>query len=170
LDGVAIDEADPTWWRQQVALVPQHSNLLTGTVAENVRFLRPEISDVEIEKACRQAAIHDEIMEMGGYDTSVGERGGELSGGQQQRLCIARALAGRPQLLVLDEATSALDAVSERRILVALGQLDSDVIIIAVTHRPAVLDICDHVLHLDEGKVDFFGPIESYEHRPENVG
>ncbi len=170
LDGVAIDEADPTWWRKQVALVPQHSNLLTGTVAENVRFLRPEISDVEIEKACRQAAIHDEIMEMGGYDTSVGERGGELSGGQQQRLCIARALAGRPQLLVLDEATSALDAVSERRILVALGQLDSDVIIIAVTHRPAVLDICDHVLHLDEGKVDFFGPIESYEHRPENVG
>ena len=163
LDGIAIDDADPTWWRQQVALVPQHSNLLTGTVTENVRFLRPEITDEAIEMACRRAAIHDDIMAMGGYDANVGERGGELSGGQQQRLCIARALAGDPRLLVLDEATSALDAESERRVLSAVAELDSDVTVIAVTHRPAVLDICDHVLHLDEGEVSYFGPTHQYE-------
>ncbi|MEM7142215.1 MAG: ABC transporter ATP-binding protein [Actinomycetota bacterium] len=161
-DGVAIDDADPGWWSRQVALVPQHSNLLTGTVAENVRFLRPEITDDDIEGACRRAAVHDEIVAMGGYDASVGERGGALSGGQRQRLCIARALAGGPRLLVLDEPTSALDAESERAVLDALASLDDDTTIVAITHRLAVLDICDQVLRLDDGRIDFCGSAVDY--------
>lgn len=167
LDGVAIDDADPTWWTRQVAMVPQHSQLLTGTVADNVRFLRDHISDADIEAACRQASIHDEIVAMGGYATSVGERGGELSGGQRQRLCIARALAGRPSLLVLDEPTSALDSASERRVLDALADLGDETTVLVVTHRLAVLDVCDHVLGLDGGRVDYLGPTEGYHLLPD---
>jgi ATP-binding cassette subfamily B protein len=161
-DGVAIDDADPEWWSRQVALVPQNSLLLTGTVAENVRFLRPEITDAEIEAACRDAALHDEVIAMGGYNTSVGERGGVLSGGQQQRLCIARALAGHPRLLVLDEPTSALDTTSERQVLDTLGALRGDTTVVVVTHRLAVLDVCDQVLSLDGGQIDYLGPTAGY--------
>ena len=161
-DGVSIDDADPTWWSSQVALVPQHSQLLTGSFADNVRFLRPDLTATDLEAACRQAAIHDEIMAMGGYDSSVGERGGALSGGQQQRLCIARALAGRPSLLVLDEPTSALDATSEQRVLRALAAQRGKMTTVVVTHRLAVLEICDQVLALNGGQVDYFGPPAGY--------
>jgi len=162
LDGVAIDVADPAWWATQVALVPQHSQLLTGSVADNVRFLRDHITDEAIEAACRHAAIHDEILAMGGYDASVGERGGALSGGQRQRLCIARALAGKPSLLVLDEPTSALDTASERHVLDSLSSLRGETTIVVVTHRLAVLDVCDQVLSLDGGRIDYLGPTENY--------
>ena len=165
LDGVAIDDADPEWWRTQVAMVPQHSQLLTGSVADNVRFLRDGISDDDIVTACRQAAIHDEILTMGGYDAPVGERGGALSGGQRQRLCIARALAGRPHLLVLDEPTSALDAASERVVLDSLAALRGTTTVLVVTHRLAVLDVCDHVLGLDGGRIDYLGPTAAYRTR-----
>ena len=164
VDGVPVDEADPGWWSSEVSLVPQHSNLLTGTVLDNVRFLRSDITPADVESACKRAAIHDEILAMGGYTAQVGERGGALSGGQQQRLCIARALAGEPSLLVLDEATSALDADAEQRVLAALAERSPDVTVMAVTHRPAVLDICDHILHLEDGSVSFFGPKEHYDH------
>jgi ABC-type multidrug transport system fused ATPase/permease subunit len=163
LDGVPIDDADPTWWSSQVALVPQQSQLLTGSIADNVRFLRPHIDAADIETACRQAAIHDEIMTMGGYDAPVGERGGALSGGQRQRLCIARALAGRPSLLVLDEPTSALDSTSERRVLDTLAERRGETTVVIVTHRLAVLEVCDQVLALDEGRVAYLGPTAGYE-------
>lgn len=156
--GIAVDEADADWWHGQVAMVPQHSQLLTGTVAENVRFLRAHVDDDAIEAACRAAGIHDEIVAMGGYDASVGERGGVLSGGQRQRLCIARALAGRPRLLVLDEPTSALDQVSERRVLDTIADLGDDTTVVVVTHRLAVLDVCDQVLVLEDGRVAGIGP------------
>ncbi|MEZ5245420.1 MAG: ABC transporter ATP-binding protein [Acidimicrobiales bacterium] len=164
-DGVPIDDADPAWWRTQVAMVPQHSQLLTGSVADNVRFLRDEITDAAVVEACRRAAIHDEILAMGGYEASVGERGGALSGGQRQRLCIARALAGRPNLLVLDEPTSALDAGAERHVLDSLAALRGETTILVVTHRLAVLDVCDHVLSLDGGRIEYLGPTAGYRER-----
>ncbi len=162
VDGVRVDDADPEWWSRHIALVPQESQLLSGSVADNVRFLRPSISDDDVERACRLAGIHDEIVAMGGYDTSVGEQGGALSGGQRQRLCIARALAGSPKLLVLDEPTSALDAESERKVLASLHALDDDTTVIAITHRPALLDISDQVIALEDGKVAFTGPPADY--------
>ena len=149
--GVSPVDADPTWWRRTVAYVPQRAELLTGTVAENVRFLRPEISDDDIEWACRTAAIHDDIVALpDGYDTDLGSRGGRLSGGQQQRLGIARALAGRPSLIVLDEPSSALDNETEERIVASLGDLD-DMTLVIVTHRLAVLAVCDRVFEMTDG-------------------
>lgn len=149
--GVAPIDADPAWWRRTVAYVPQRAELLSGTVAENVRFLRPEISDADIEWACRTAAIHDDIMALpDGYDTELGSRGGRLSGGQQQRLGIARALAGRPSLVVLDEPSSALDHDTEERIVASLGELD-DMTLVIITHRLAVLGVCDRVFEMTDG-------------------
>lgn len=139
------------WWRRTVAYVPQRAELLTGTVAENVRFLRPEIADADIEWACRTAAIHDDIVALpDGYDTQLGSRGGRLSGGQQQRLGIARALAGRPSLIVLDEPSSALDNDTEERIVASLGDLD-DMTLVIITHRLAVLTVCDRVFEMTGG-------------------
>jgi ABC-type multidrug transport system fused ATPase/permease subunit len=160
VDGVLVDDAEREWWSGHVSLVPQQHELLTGTVADNVRFLRPAITDDVVVEACRSAGIHDEILAMSeGYDTHLGERGSKLSGGQRQRVCIARALAGAPRLLVLDEPTSALDTVSERRVLDSIAQLRPQMTVIMVTHRPTCLDICDRVLALNNGRIEHFGKV-----------
>ncbi len=133
--------------------MPQDQELLTGTVAENVRFLRPDITDADVRDACSAAALLDEVDQLpNGVDTHLGERGSRLSGGQRQRLCIARALASRPSILVLDEPTSALDHASEAAVLDAIRGLP-DTTVVIVTHRPAALDICDRVMTLDAGRV-----------------
>ncbi|MBT8240321.1 MAG: ABC transporter ATP-binding protein/permease, partial [Acidimicrobiia bacterium] len=158
VDGVVVDEADRQWWSQHVSLVPQNHELLTGTVADNVRFLRPAISNQDVESACIAAGIHDEILSLpDGYDTHLGERGASLSGGQRQRICIARALAGQPRLLVMDEPTSALDAISEAAVLRSIADLRGKVTVVIVTHRPACLDVCDRVLALNNGRLEHFG-------------
>jgi len=163
VDGVQVDEADPQWWSSHIALVPQESQLLTGSIADNVRFFRPSITDDQIVRACQLAGVHDEVLQMGGYDASVGEQGKALSGGQRQRLCIARALAGNPRLLLLDEATSALDSDGERRVLETIESLGSDTTVVAITHRPAVLDISDQVIALEAGTLAFSGSTSDYE-------
>ncbi len=153
LGQLALDSVDRAWWANHVAFVPQDQELLTGTVAENVRFLRPDITDADVRDACSAAALLDEVDQLpNGVDTHLGERGSRLSGGQRQRLCIARALASRPSILVLDEPTSALDHASEAAVLDAIRGLP-DTTVVIVTHRPAALDICDRVMTLDAGRV-----------------
>ncbi|MFZ2504523.1 MAG: ABC transporter ATP-binding protein, partial [Nocardioides sp.] len=124
VDGVNLQEVDKRWWTKNVAFVPQEATLLTGTIAENIRFLRDGISETRMREAARSANILAEIESTpGGFDTHLGERGTQLSGGQRQRLSIARALAGRPGLLILDEPTSALDGHSEQLIRATLASL-----------------------------------------------
>lgn len=135
------------------ALVPQEPILLQATVAENIAFFRAHGSD-EIIRAAQRAHLHDEIMEMpDGYDSLVGEGGGQLSGGQRQRLAIARALIGNPRLIVLDEPSSGLDARSEQMIRRTLRELRGDVTTLIISHRMAMIEDCDWVLRLDHGRV-----------------
>ena len=106
---------DPLWLRRQIAIVEQNPLLLSGTVADNIRFGVPEATDAEVHEAARKAYAYDFVTQFpDGFDTVVGARGVLLSGGQQQRIAIARAILKRPRILLLDEATSALDTTSER--------------------------------------------------------
>src|SRR5699024_8830697 len=109
-----------------------------GTVADNIRFFRPWLTAQDVEDAARRANIHQEILSWPrGYETVVGQRAAAVSGGQRQRLCLARALAGRPEVLILDEATSALDVRSESLVNDSLQQLRGRMTLFVVSHRPS---------------------------------
>jgi ABC-type multidrug transport system fused ATPase/permease subunit len=141
------------WWKL-VGYVPQDTQLLSGTVAENIRFLRPDVSDAEVETAARAAHLHEEILRLPqGYDTPLSSRAAALSGGQRQRLCLARALAGSPGLIILDEPTSSLDMHSEELIQQSLRELRGSTTLVVVAHRPSTLTLCDRILRLENGRL-----------------
>jgi ATP-binding cassette subfamily B protein len=147
-------------WHTRVVYVPQEPRLLHASVAENIRFER-ELDDSALEQAARLAHIHDEIMEWAkGYDTIVGPRADAVSGGQKQRLCLARALAAKPEVLVLDEPTSALDPSSEARIQESLSGLKHELTMFIIAHRMSTLDICDRVMVIKDGRLVAFDTIE----------
>jgi ABC-type multidrug transport system fused ATPase/permease subunit len=152
VDRLALDD-----WYDRVTFVPQEPRLFSGTVAENIRFLRPDIDDEAVERAARAANLHEDVMGWPrGYDTPVGERGGQLSGGQRQRLCIARALVGDPDVIVLDEPTSALDSRSEALVRETLANLRSRAMLFVIAHRLSTLDLCDRIMVLVNGEVQGF--------------
>ena len=141
-------------WRRRVAYVPQTPQLLWGTVADNIRFYRPHLSDAQVQDAARRAHIHDEIMSWpAGYDTVVGQRAAAVSGGQRQRLCLARALAEGPEVLILDEPTSALDVRSEAAVQESLEALRGKVLLFLVAHRLTTVSICDRVMVIVDGRL-----------------
>ena len=124
LDGVDLRELNVSWLRQQIGLVGQEPVLFSGTIADNIADGKPGASRSEVEAAAKMANAHGFIMEFAeGYDTHVGEKGGQLSGGQKQRVAIARAMIKNPPILLLDEATSALDTESEGVVQSALDDL-----------------------------------------------
>jgi ATP-binding cassette subfamily B protein len=145
-----------TWFRR-MSFVPQESILYDESLRECIRFHRPEIDEAQIHRAAQDAGIHDDITAFPeGYDTPAGERGGKLSGGQRQRICIARALAGNPDVIVFDEPTSALDVHSEAVILEALSKLKGRVTSFIIAHRLSTLNMCDRVMVLRNGVVEAF--------------
>ena len=153
-----------TWrddWQRRVAYVPQTPQLVHGTVAENIRFYRPWITDEQVVQAARRAHVHDDVVSWPhGYDTVVGQRAAAVSGGQRQRICLARAMAGGPDVLVLDEPTSALDMQSEHLVQETLQELKRDAVLFLVAHRLSTLAVCDRVLVLVDGRVDGLGTPE----------
>ncbi|MEM9204103.1 MAG: ABC transporter ATP-binding protein/permease [Actinomycetota bacterium] len=152
LDGVDVRTITSDWWHRQVAFVPQESRLQAGTVREAIRFFRPWITDTDIERAASLARIGNEIDQWpDGYDTEVGQSGDRLSGGQRQRIALARALAGRPQLLLLDEPTSALDPTSEVLIREALDSIQGETTIVVIAHRPETVKHATRIVRVDAG-------------------
>ena len=140
-------------WSSRVALVPQQPLMIAGTVADNVRWFR-DLDDDAVHRACELAAVADEVVRWPqGYETPVGDGGSALSVGQRQRLCLARALAGEPDVIVLDEATSALDAASEAAITRALAGLRGSLTVVLVAHGAAALAMCDRVITIDDGRI-----------------
>lgn len=150
---------DPDSWFGHVVLVPQEARLANVTVLENVLWFRQGLTRDDAVRALRAAHVYDEITQLPeGLDTIVGEQGGRLSGGQRQRVCIARALAGSPDVMILDEPTSALDLVSEERIRETLASLRDKVTLVIVAHRLSTLRICNEVVVLRNGEIEAFGP------------
>ncbi|MCW1843421.1 ABC transporter transmembrane domain-containing protein [Prosthecomicrobium hirschii] len=154
VDGADLTRVDPTALRQRIAVVPQDTVILAGTVMENIRFGRPEASDEEVRRAAEAALVDDFVRAMpDGYQTLVGERGVTLSGGQRQRIAIARAILKDAPILLLDEATSALDAESETLVQTALDRLMQGRTTIVIAHRLATVLECDRILVIDGGRV-----------------
>lgn len=158
IDGVDLASADPVAIRRLVGLVPQETVIFSGTVADNIRYGRPEASDAEIETAARAAQAHGFIEALPqGYATLLGERGTTLSGGQRQRIAIARAILKDPPILLLDEATSALDAESERAVQTALETLMKDRTTLIIAHRLATVQRADRIVVLEAGRAIAMG-------------
>jgi len=123
VDLTRINELNLVSWRRQLGLVQQEPVLFGTTIADNIRYGKPDATMEEIEAAAREANVHSFIMSLPRtYDTEIGERGAQLSGGQKQRIAIARALVRQPKILLLDEATSALDSESEKLVQAALDR------------------------------------------------
>ena len=154
VDGVDIRSARLDELRQRFAYVEQEPTIFAGTIADNIRFGKPEASFADVEAAARAALVHDFVMELPlGYDAIVGERGVMLSGGQKQRLAIARAILKNAPILLLDEATSALDAQSERLVQTALERLMQGRTTLVIAHRLATIRDADKILVLEAGRI-----------------
>jgi ABC-type multidrug transport system fused ATPase/permease subunit len=151
----AASIANSDWYRL-VSYVPQEPRLLHASVADNIRFFR-NLTDDQIERAARLAQIHEDILSWpGGYQATIGPRADAVSGGQQQRICLARALAAEPDVLVLDEPTSALDPQSESLISASLKAIHRDLTMFIVAHRMSTLESCDRVMVIVDGRVEAF--------------
>ncbi|MDN4475883.1 ABC transporter ATP-binding protein [Demequina sp. SYSU T00192] len=139
---------------EHVGVVSQETYLFHATIAENLRYARPDATDAELEDACRRADIHDAILGFeDGYDTIVGERGYRLSGGEKQRVAIARVLLKDPPVLLLDEATSALDTVSERVVQAALDRAAVGRTTLVVAHRLSTIRDADVIHVVERGRI-----------------
>jgi len=162
--GREISTLDRAEWSRKVTFVPQAAHLIAGSIADNIRFLRDEVSHEEVERAARLAHLHDDICGFPeGYERQVGEHGGHLSGGQQQRLCIARALVENPDVLILDEPTSALDVRSEHLIRSTLLALKDRMTVIVIAHRLSTLTICDRIMVIKDGQLKAFDTPDALE-------
>jgi len=137
-----------------VGVVSQETYLFHASVRENLRFAKPDATDIEIEAAAQAARIHHVIAALPeGYDTVVGERGYRFSGGEKQRIAIARTILRNPPILVLDEATSSLDTETERLVQEALDRLSEGRTTIAIAHRLSTVRDADQIVVLDRGRV-----------------
>lgn len=154
VDGVDLRDLRLADLARIVGVVSQETYLLHTTIRENLRYVKPDASDAEIEQAARAAQIHDLIVALpDGYDTMVGSRGHRFSGGEKQRLAIARTLLRDPRVLVLDEATSALDTETERAVQRALDELARGRTTITIAHRMSTVRDADQIAVVDHGRI-----------------
>ncbi|MBF6126036.1 ABC transporter ATP-binding protein [Nocardia brasiliensis] len=154
IDGKDVRELSFADLAGAVGVVSQETYLFHASVADNLRFAKPDATEQELHDAARAAQIHDHIMSLPeGYATMVGERGYRFSGGEKQRLAVARAILRDPPILVLDEATSALDTRTEQQVQQAIDALSAGRTTITIAHRLSTIRDADQIVVLDHGRV-----------------
>ncbi|KAM4567936.1 ATP-dependent translocase ABCB1 [Fundulus diaphanus] len=154
IDGHDIRSLNVRYLRGMIGVVSQEPILFATTIAENIRYGRPDVTEEEIEKAAKEANAYDFIMNLPDkFETLVGDRGTQMSGGQKQRIAIARALVRKPKILLLDEATSALDAESETIVQAALDKVRQGRTTLIVAHRLSTIRNADVIAGFQKGKV-----------------
>ena len=151
INGKSLYDYSLSSYRSSIGVINQDCFLFSDTIKENL-LLGRDINDQEIVEVCKQCNIHKYIESLPfGYNTPLDENGKNLSGGQKQRLCVARALLGKPKLLIMDEGTANLDKESERIIVDIIKQMNIPCIVI--THKQSVADMCDCIYHLKQGRM-----------------
>lgn len=154
LDGHDLREITLSSLAASIGVVTQETYLLHATIAENLRFARPDATDEELVAACRIAQIHDHIAALpDGYATVVGERGYRFSGGEKQRLALARTILRDPPVLLLDEATSALDVATERAMSGALDAVARGRTTVSIAHRLSTVRHADQIVVMERGRI-----------------
>jgi len=154
IDGHDLAQVRLGDYRRHLGVVLQENFLFDGTIAENIRFARPEASQEQVVEVSKLANAHTFISGFSdGYDAVVGERGIKLSGGQKQRIAIARALLADPKILILDEATSSLDSESEALIQEGLDRLQRGRTVFVIAHRLSTIRKADQILVLEDGEI-----------------
>jgi ABC-type multidrug transport system fused ATPase/permease subunit len=161
IDGQDVRDLQTADLRSHIGIVTQDPFLFSASIAENIRFGRPQATDDEVRAAARAAQADDFIAALPeGYDTVVGERGFSLSGGQRQRIAIARALVMDPRILILDDATSSVDVETEFKIRAALQEVMRGRTTFIIAHRPSTISLADEVVVLDHGRIEERGTHE----------
>jgi ATP-binding cassette subfamily C protein LapB len=159
VDGTDIRQLDPVSLRSKIGAAMQESVLLTGSVRENIILGRPHVDDEEMLRATHLSGTHQFMGQIAnGYDLRLADRGEGLSGGQRQSIAIARALAGRPPIVVFDEPTSAMDTQTETALIQRLNEELKDRTVVLITHRPPLLALVKRIILIDKGKVAMDGP------------
>ncbi|MEU9053543.1 ABC transporter ATP-binding protein [Streptomyces sp. NPDC048384] len=154
LDGVDVRDLDFDTLARAVGVVSQETYLFHASIADNLRFAKPDATDEELQAAAKAAQIHDHIAALpDGYETVVGERGHRFSGGEKQRLAIARTILRDPPVLILDEATSALDTRTEHAVQQAIDALSANRTTVTIAHRLSTIRGADQIVVLDAGRV-----------------
>jgi ATP-binding cassette subfamily B multidrug efflux pump len=159
VDGENVRSYDLETLRRKIAFVLQKTELFSGSIADNIRWGRPEADDSEVEKAAEIAQAHEFISGFSdGYNTIIAEKGASLSGGQKQRIAIARALIRKPEILIFDDSTSALDLGTEARLHKALRENIAGTTVIMIAQRIASIRNCDRIAVIENGSIVAFAP------------
>jgi len=154
IDGYNVASVTQQSLRHQIGIVPQDAFLFSGNIEDNIRYGRLEASHQEVIEAAKTAGVHDFISHMEhGYDTPVGERGGNLSAGQRQLVCLARAILANPPILILDEATSNVDTNTERIMQESLRRLAQGRTCLIIAHRLSTVTSADRIVALEQGRI-----------------
>lgn len=154
IDDTEIKKIETATLRKNISIVSQEIFLFKGTIADNIRYARPDATMEEVIQAAKNANAHDFILRLPeGYETVVGTGSRSLSGGEQQRISIARALLLAPSILILDEATAAMDTETERLIQDALSALIEGRTTITIAHRLSTLKDCNHLFVIENGEI-----------------
>ena len=154
IDGIDIQELDQDTIRSHIAVVSQNPYIFHLSVRDNLKLVKPDLTEEEMRRVCALACIDEDIACMpDGYDTLIGEDGTNLSGGQRQRLAIARTLLKEFRILLLDEATSALDNVTQAKIQHAIRNIQKDHTVVMIAHRLSTIRDADKIIYMEGGKV-----------------
>ncbi len=161
IDGIDVRDLSHAALARIVGVVSQETYLFHATIADNLRFAKPDATQEELERAARAAQIHDLIRALpDGYESVVGERGYRFSGGEKQRIAIARTILRDPPILILDEATSALDTETERAVQAALDELARGRTTLAIAHRLSTVRNAEQIAVLEDGRLSELGSHE----------
>ena len=154
IDDIDINDMSKDTLRSAICIINQSPYVFHDSIRQNLRYVRPDLTEEEMIRVCKAACIHDDIMKMDeGYDTVIGEGGMDISGGQKQRLAIARGLLCNASIFVLDEATSALDNTTQSKVLEAISNLGDDHTVLMIAHRLSTIIDSDMIFYIGDGHV-----------------